>query len=137
MIRSHRRLPVGIGRLALGGNPLPRSLDDDFEAIRLDRLQQIVDRVDLERLDRMLIECRDEDDVRRQLMLDHLSRHLEPGQPRHLYIKKYDVGRQSFYRSERLQPVASLADYVNSVHLAEQIAQLIARELLIVDKNSA
>ena len=50
---------------AIGGDAPPRPLDRDLEARLIDRLQQVVDRVDLERLDRVLIVRGDEDDVRR------------------------------------------------------------------------
>ena len=81
----------------------------------------------------MLIERRHENDVRGQVVVDHPTSHLEPRQSRHLYIKEYDIGLQTLYRRERLQAVAGLADHLDPFDPAEQIAQLIARELLIVD----
>jgi hypothetical protein len=70
-------------------------------------------------------------------MVDHPSSHLEPRQSGHLYIKEYDIGLQSLYRRECLNPIAGLADHLDPVDLGQQIAELIPRGLLIVDKNRA
>ncbi len=45
-------------------HPAPGALDRDFEPRLIDRFQQVVDRVDLERLDGVLIVRGDEDDMR-------------------------------------------------------------------------
>ena len=108
----------------------------DLEPRLVDRLQQVVDRVDLERLDRVLIVGGDEDDVRRRLRVDHAPRHLETGQPRHLDVEEHDVGLQSLDRAQRLDAVAGLPDHLDAADLAEQIAQLVPRELLVVDQDA-
>ncbi len=72
-----------------------------------------------------------------RLVVDHPTRHLESRQSRHLHVKEYEIGLQTLYRRERLQAVAGLADHLDPVDPAEQIAQLIARELLIVDEYRA
>ena len=112
--------------------------DRHLEPRRIDRLQQIVDRVDLERLDRVLIEGRDEDDVRRRAAaVEHPARHLEAGQPRHLHVEKHDIGLQPLDRRQRLDAVAGLADDLDAADLPEQVAQLVARQLLVVDEHGA
>ena len=103
---------------------------------RVDRLQQVVDRVDLERLDRVLIERGDEDDVRRRALVEHPPRHLEAGQPRHLHVEKHHVGLQPVDRRQRLDAVASLSDDLDAADLSEQVAQLVARQLLVVHDHS-
>jgi hypothetical protein len=56
-------------------------------------------------------------------------------QPGHLHVEKHDVGLQPVDRFERLDAVASLADDLDAADLAEQIAELVAGQLLIVHEN--
>ena len=113
----------------------PRALDRDLEPRRIHRLQQVVDRVHLERLDGVLIVRRDEDDVRRRVRLEHPPRDLEAGQPRHLDVEEHDVRLQAVDGRQRLDAVAGLADDLDAADLAEQVAQLVARELLVVHED--
>ena len=61
----------------------------------VDRLQQVVDRVHLERLDRVLIEGGDEDELRRSTpALEQPPRDFEAGQARHLDVEEHEVRLQ-------------------------------------------
>ena len=113
--------------------PLHRQLEPRL----VDRLQQVVDRVDLERLDGVLIVRRDEDDVRPVLRVEHPPRHLEPGQPGHLHVEKHDVGLQAIDGRERLDPVARLPDHLDAPHLPEEVAQFVPRQLFVVHQHGA
>src|SRR5262245_40320344 len=75
------------------------------EAVRGHRLQQVVDRVHLEGLERVLVEGGDEDD--RLLPPDQLE-HLEPRELRHLDVEEHEVGLQLRDRLHRLEAVAAL-----------------------------
>ena len=105
------------------------------EPRRIDRLQQVVDRVDLERLDGVLIVRGDEDDLRRRVVAEHPPRDLEAGEPRHLDVQEHDVGLQLVDRGQRLDTVAGLADHLDAADLIEQVAQLVAGQLLVVHEH--
>ena len=120
---------------AVGSNPPARALDRLLQALRLDRLQQVVDRVHLERLDRVLVERGHEDDVACQLPLDQPARHLEARQPGHLHVQEHHVGLQALDGSQRLEAVGRLPHHLDVAELAEQEAQLVARQLFVVDDD--
>src|SRR5919204_491092 len=86
------------------------ALDRDLQPLGVDRLQEVVDRVHLERLDRVLIVRGDEDDVRGRARIEEPPRDLESGQSGHLHVEKDDVGLQPIDRRESLDAVAGLAD---------------------------
>ena len=73
-----------------------------LETLAVVRLQQVVKRVDLERLQRVLVEGGDEDDVR--LRVDAF-RELEPGEPGHADVEERDVGRLVVDSAQRFEPV--------------------------------
>ena len=90
-----------------------------LEARRLDRLQQVVDGVDLERLDRVLVERRDEDDLRlgagaRAAGAPPRSRSARAS------ARRGTRGRAAVARStsQRLEAVAGLADDLDAVRSA-------------------
>ncbi len=136
LVADARARPRGVTASAsIDGNAAPRALQRDLEPRRVDRLQQVVDRVDLERLDRVLIVGRDENDMGRRAGVEHPARHLESGQPGHLDVQKHQIRLQPVDRFQRFDPVARLADDFDAADLAEQIAQLIPRQLLVVDDD--
>ena len=67
--------------------------------------------------------------------VDHPARDLEAGQPGHLDVEEHQVRLQAIDGLERLHAVARLADDFDAPDLAEEIAQLIARQLLVVDED--
>ena len=61
------------------------------------------------------------------------ARHLEPGQPGHLHVQEYQIGAEILDQAERLDAVGRLADDGGLTLAFQQIAQLFARQLLVVD----
>ena len=138
-ISLHDLLEVLVQRLArrraAGATRWTRLL----EPRRLDRLQQVVDRVHLERLDGVLVERRDEDDVARRARSATMRRATSnPVRPGHLDVEEDDVGPQPL--DERRAPRRRCSAWpttVDAADLAEQEAQLVARQLLVVDDHGA
>ena len=62
---------------------------------------------------------------------------LETGQPGHLDVEKHQVRAGSADGLQRLEAVAGLADDLDAAHLVEQVAQLVPRQLLVVDDDGA
>ena len=108
-----------------------------FQARRIDRLQEVVDGVHLERLDRMLIVRRHEDDMRIGATIDEPACHFESGQAGHLHVQKHDVGVKTIDGRQRFEAVAGFADHLHAADAAEQIPQLIACQLLVVHQYGA
>jgi hypothetical protein len=63
-----------------------------LQAIRLDRLEEVVDRVDVERLDGVLVVRRDEHELGLHVGLQEPTGDLEAGQPGHLHVQQDEVG---------------------------------------------
>ena len=62
------------------------------DARLVERLQDVVDGVHFERLHRIVVERRGEDDLRQaELALHQLLDHAEPVEPGHLHIEKHQV----------------------------------------------
>ena len=123
------------GASRAGADPLTRTLDRLLEPGSLDRLQQIVDGVHFERLYGVPVEGGDEDDAGRRAVLDELVRDFEAIETGHLNVEKQDIRCEAPDNAHRLEAVAGLRDHLDISDLLEHVAQLFARELLIVDDD--
>ena len=105
-----------------------------LEPRRVHRLEQVIDGVDLERLDGVLVEGGDEHQRRRLLLLafEQAPGHLEPAQPGHLDVEEDQVRLVTVDGGQRLDAVARLRHDFHVAELLELVAQLVARELLVV-----
>ncbi len=118
--------------------PLAQPFDDPREAIRVDRLQEVVERLDRERIDRVLRVRGHEDDCRRIGSLAHERRRREAGDAGHLDVEEDDVDlgiarqREAVGRSAQPRPSTETSSCA-----AEQIAQLAACGCLVVDDHCA
>jgi hypothetical protein len=70
---------------------VPNPLDHERESLIAERLQQIVERMLLERLERVLVVGGDEDDQRRRVAVE-MSDDVEPVHFRHLHVEKQHIG---------------------------------------------
>ncbi len=123
--------------LVTGRHPQGASVADAvhglFEPRQVHRLQQVVHRVDLEGLDRALVVGRHEDHLGTGGLGGQLPRRLEPGEPGHLQVQEDHVRMEPGHRFEGLDAVVGLAGHLDAFHLAKEVAQLVAGELLVVD----
>jgi hypothetical protein len=133
--RSEKRLEIGT-RLGAPANPL-RALDRLGEALLLDGLQDVIDRMHLEGLDRVLVVGRDEYDRRRVLHIGEARYDLEAIEPRHLDIEEHDVGPQLPDRFYGLVPLARFAGDLDAGDRAENALQVLARGRFVVDDEDA
>ena len=118
-------------------NSSPDPVDGRPEPVDLNRLQQVIDRVHLEGLDRVPVESCDENDVGIGAVLEQPPGDLESCKARHLDVQKNQVRPGVLYRFERVQTVGRLGDDVNSADLAEQVAQFFTRQSLVVHDDDS
>ena len=77
------------------------------QAVLVVRLEQIIDRAQLERPDGVLVERRHENQQRRGGLLE-LGGDLEARQAGHLDVEKYDIGLRSSDRLRRIESIRAL-----------------------------
>ena len=68
---------------------------------------------------------------------NHAARHLEAAEPRHLDVEEDDVRLQPVDGRQRFDAVAGLADDLDAADLSEQVAELVAGQLFVVDEHGA
>ena len=137
--RFERRRCLGQPALTLGrrcGRARPRALDGGRETIALDRFQQVIDRVQLERLDGKVVMRGDERDRRRRAGLEE-PRHIEAAGFGHVQIEEGEIGPPRLDQVDRLLAVAGLADDLDVRKRLEQVDQEPARRPLIVSEDDS
>ena len=82
----------------------PGAVERLGEPRRLDRLHQIIDRRDLERGDRELVEGGDEDHRRRGPAAGQRAGDVDPVEAGHGDVEQHDVGLQRFGQADRASP---------------------------------
>ena len=127
--------PDGFAPLARGAL-LVRDLDADpldgpRQPVAVHRLQQVVDRVQLERVDGEPVVGGAEDDPRARGLQPR--RHLETRERRHLDVEEHEIGRQGVDARDRFEAVLRFADDLD-LHVSgrQQPAQPVACRRLVV-----
>ena len=116
------------------GAPLPfaRPRERLGQPLVRERLEQVVDRVHLERPQRELVVRRDED---HRHVAAHQLEHLEAVELRHLHVEQQDVGARVAQRLDRLESVRALRQHDDVAHRLERLPQRQPRRLLVVDDH--
>ncbi len=100
------------------------------------RLQQVVERVRVEGVDRVAVEGGHEYDHRHAGLRD-AAQHLESVDARHLDVEEHEVRRVRGDRVDRLAPVRALRDDLEVVESAQAELEPAPRERLVVDDDCA
>jgi hypothetical protein len=114
----------------------PRARQGILEAIAIERLEQVVQRVHLERAERVSVERGDEDDERHPLRADGLDQ-LESGCTRHLHIEEHEIRTKGLDCRHRRRAILALGDDLHPVFEGEQHEQPLPREGLVVGNDHA
>src|SRR2546425_4713381 len=97
------------------------------------RFEQVVDRVHFEGFHGILIKGRREDNFRQgNFLIEQLLNYAEAVKPRHLHIKKDEIGIVFADEIDGFDAVLALSHDVHIVDVLEQISQLIPGQLLII-----
>ena len=83
----------------------------------------------------MLVVGGDEHELRVRAAAQQTARDLEPGQARHLHVEHHQIRRLLLDDAQRLDPVVGLCHDLDAADLAQQEAQLLPRQLFIVDDD--
>ena len=129
MTSASRRLP----RSPLSSRSIccARALQRFGEALAVERLEQVVERADLERAQRVLIVGGHEDHERHALAADGFD-HLEAVHLRHLHVEEHEIRLVIDDRRDGFFAVAALADDLDVRLARQQPGQPLPRERLIV-----
>ena len=110
---------ASIGVEVLGRHQRARPDQGGQQALAADRLEQVVERIDFERIDGEFVERRHEDHQRHRLRVvavafagasGDVARELDAGHPRHLHVHQDDLRPLRFDLRQRLGGIGGLAD---------------------------
>ena len=107
-----------------------------LEPLIAEGLQQVVERVGLEGLDRVLVVGRDEHGHRHQFRLD-LAQHAEAVQHRHLDVEEHQVRRLGVNQVEGLAAVAGDADHLDVGLPLQKLQQPAPGGAFVIDDERA
>src|SRR5262249_1478597 len=100
------------------------------QTLRLDRLEQGVERADLESAHGMGIVCCREDDARHVI---EAIEQVENRATRHLDVQENQLRRKGFDAPPRFIDIARLSHYLDPRELCEQPSQLASRQRFVID----
>jgi hypothetical protein len=113
---------------------LLRPLDGLVEAGPVERLEKVVDRGDFERADGVLVVRGDEDDRLPPVQRVHDVEAVAAG---HLDVEQHEIRLFALDRRDRLADIRGFGDHGDVAPRAEERADLVAREALVVDDQGA
>ena len=115
---------------------LPGLLHRLRDPLLVERLQQVVNRVHLERLHRILVVGGGEHDLRqRHFLVDQLLDGAEAVESGHLHVKEDEFRRELLDQVHGFHAVLALRHDVH-IEIAQQIGKLVARKLLVIHNDS-
>ena len=110
------------------------ALERGEQSIAAEWLEQIVDRLELERGDGKFVVRRREDD--RRLVRDR-AQNVEPIQLGHLDVEKDEIGLDLIDHADGRASVGGLADELDPVDGGQQVAQLPAGDRFVLDDDGS
>jgi hypothetical protein len=113
-----------------------RAIERGAESLAIEGLEQVVDRIELERVDRVLVVRGDENHQRHRVAPDLLD-HLEAVDAPHLHVEKHEVGLERGDALHCLGAVATFAQHLDVTLQCAVVLQRLARDGLVVDDQRA
>ena len=119
------------------GDGLARALHGQRQPVLFHRLQQIIQRLPAERLDRVLIVGGGQHEIAAaEFLLAQLADHAHAVQAGHLHVQKHQVGLQVFDQLHRFEPLRRGGHDLDVGELLELIGEFFGGEFLIVHQRS-
>ena len=128
--------PGSLRRRRRTREPRLRALEGGSEALALDGLEQVVERVHLECLHRVFVVRRHEYDERHSVGADGFD-DAEAVDLRHLDVQEHEIRRVFVDRQNRLRAVPALGDDLHVRVIGDQRPHARARERLVIDNQHA
>ncbi len=114
----------------------PRPLKRCLEAPRVEGLQQVIHRVDVEGAQRVLVVGRGEDHRARSLRAE-LRQRGEAIHLRHLHIEEKEIRREAAHRFHRRAAIGAAGHHLHVRRIRQQRVQPAARQLLVGGDDGA
>ena len=135
-ILHHREEPLAEVAGALAFQPLARAIQRAQEPRAVERLQQVVERVDLEGPQRVLVVGRREDHHRDALRREG-AYDAKPIHDGNLHVEEHELGLEPLDGRERLGAIRTLPHDLDVGLLLQQREHALARHRLVVDYQGA
>src|SRR6266550_2818629 len=113
----------------------PRAAERLLEPLVVERLDQVIDRGEIESRDGVIVRRREDD--RRHVVGADLSYDFQPSLPGHLDVEEHDIGLQLADRGDRRESVVGSAHDLDVVFVRQQILEPLAREPLVIGDQNA
>ena len=126
--------PLRLFRAAPFGKPLPHAVHRRCEPVLVDGLHQIIDRLGIERPQRMLAISGDEHEQRR-LDVHQTLDHRETVETRHLDVEEDEIGLVGLDLPDRFAAVRCRGDDLDVIEGLQPELQPLSREWFVVDQN--
>src|SRR4029077_6393625 len=110
--------------------------DGQGDPLFIERLQNVVNRVDLKGLHSILVIGGGKNDLRNgYLPVQQLLDHGKAIQSRHLHVQEHEVRRVLFNEVNGFQAIGSMGNDVYIVHRFEQITEFVPGELFVINND--
>ena len=136
-VRHPQFIEEAAGFLAALPAARERAFDRAFEPVSGDRLEDIIDRIAIERLDREMIMRGHEDHHRRLFLFSQLARHAEPIDLGHGHIEQHQIGFELFSQPERSGAVTCGADHLHTGDFGADHLHPLDRQRFVIDDERA
>ncbi len=118
------------------GDALARPLHRHRQPLFFDRLQQVIERLQPERLHRILIVGGRHHEIgQRHALLAQLADHAHAIEPRHLHVEEHEVGLEVGNQLYRLQAIGRRGDHLDVGKFLQQIRQFVGSQLFVVRQD--
>jgi hypothetical protein len=120
--------------LVISRQLLPYALQCVFESFGAERLEKIIERLQLKCGDGVLVECGGEDDVR---VMRDLPEHLETVPRGHLDVEEQHIWSGGVHEMYGRSAVSCFAGNGYPINRCEQVSELLSSERLVIRNHGA
>ena len=104
-----------------------------FEPLGLDRLEDVIDRLEVEGFDRVIVMCGDEDDRGALCLVGERLRNRHAIDFGHRHVEQHEIGLQRLDQPQGLRPVARRSDHLQFADLRADDLHAFDRKRFVID----